>query len=169
MHSLDARDERDGTGGRHDGIHGQGQQSARHVHVNHAKCLAMLVVGRLDREPGDQPITNGQRRGTQEPRREHGGDPIDIGRRGELIEPCPHYFSYCHSNVMRNAVVAANGASVHVNTQSAARKYSAPVGLTPDIALSVAPAPKISNGIASASTTSDKSKLPRRNPTVSPP
>src|ERR1700730_283367 len=56
---------------------------------------------------------------------------------------------YCHSNVMRNAVVAANGASVHVNTQSAARKYSAPVGLTPDIALSVAPAPKINNGIAS--------------------
>src|SRR5580704_11680541 len=69
---------------------------------------------------------------------------------------------------MRNAIVAANGASVHVNTQSAARKYSAPVGLTPDIALSVAPAPKINNGIASGSTIRDKSTLPRRNPTVRP-
>ena len=34
-----------------------------------------------------------------------------------------------HSSVMRNAAVAANGASVHVNTQSAARKYRAPAGL----------------------------------------
>src|SRR5882724_9909823 len=73
-----------------------------------------------------------------------------------------------HSSEMRNAAVAANGASVQVNTHSAAKKYKAPVGLTPDRALSVAPAPKISNGIASGSTIKDKSTLPRRNPTVSP-
>src|SRR3982074_1275860 len=77
-------------------------------------------------------------------------------------------FSNPYSSVMRNATVAANGASVHVNTQSAARKYNAPVALTPDIALSVAPAPKINNGIANGSTIKDKSTLPRRNPTVRP-
>src|SRR5258708_8163018 len=77
-------------------------------------------------------------------------------------------FSNPYASVMRNATVAANGASVHVNTQSAARKYSAPVGLTPDIALSVAPAPKINNGMASGSTIRDKSTLPRRTPTVRP-
>src|ERR1700733_704042 len=73
-----------------------------------------------------------------------------------------------YSSVMRNATVAANGASVQVNTHSAAKKYRAPVGLTPDIARSVAPAPKINNGIASGSTIKDKSTLPRRNPTVRP-
>src|SRR3979490_3543656 len=72
-----------------------------------------------------------------------------------------------YSSVMRNAAVAANGASVQVNTHSAAKKYNAPVGLTPDSALSVAPAPKINNGIASGSTIKDRSTLPRRNPTVS--
>src|SRR3982074_3456561 len=76
------------------------------------------------------------------------------------------YFRY--SSVMRNAAVAANGASVQVNTHSAAKKYNAPVGLTPDSALSVAPAPKINNGIANGSTIKDKSTLPRRNPTVRP-
>src|ERR1700736_1126395 len=69
---------------------------------------------------------------------------------------------------MRNATVAANGASVHVNTQRAAKKYNAPVALTPDMALSVAPAPKLNNGIASGSTIKDKSTLPRRKPTVRP-
>src|SRR3979490_782565 len=69
---------------------------------------------------------------------------------------------------MRKATVAANGASVQVNTQRAAKKYNAPAGLTPDMALSVAPAPKINNGIASGSTIRDKSTFPRRNPTVRP-
>src|ERR1700722_3720423 len=73
-----------------------------------------------------------------------------------------------HSSEMRNAAVAANGASVQVNTHSAAKKYNAPIGLTPDSSLSVAPAPKINNGIASGSTIKDKSTLPRRNPTVRP-
>src|ERR1700722_11817420 len=73
-----------------------------------------------------------------------------------------------YSSVMRNATVAANGASVQVNTHSAARKYKAPAGLTPDIARSVAPAPKINNGIASGNTIKDKSTLPRRRPTVRP-
>src|ERR1700722_13216806 len=76
--------------------------------------------------------------------------------------------SYRHSNVMRNAVVAANGASVQVNTHSAAKKYKAPAALVPDIARSVAPAPKINNGMASGSTISESNTLPRFNPTVRP-
>ena len=69
---------------------------------------------------------------------------------------------------MRNATVAANGASVHVNTQRAARKYSAPDALTPEMALSVAPAPNINSGMASGNTMSESSTLPRFNPTVRP-
>src|SRR5580693_8826065 len=69
---------------------------------------------------------------------------------------------------MRNAVVAANGASVQVNTHSAAKKYNAPAALVPDIARSVAPAPKISSGIANGSTMRESSTLPRFNPTVRP-
>src|ERR1700694_1124765 len=76
------------------------------------------------------------------------------------------YFRY--SSVMRNAAVAAKGASVQVNTHSAAKKYNAPVGLTPESALSVAPARKINSGIASGSTIKERSTLPRRNPTVRP-
>src|SRR3984957_19117038 len=76
--------------------------------------------------------------------------------------------SYRHSNVMRNAVVAANGASVQVNTHSAAKKYNAPAELVPDIARSVAPAPKISSGMASGRTMSESSTLPRFHPTVRP-
>src|SRR5450631_2281903 len=69
---------------------------------------------------------------------------------------------------MRSATVAAKGANVQVNTQSAAKKYNAPAGLVPDIARSVAPAPKISSGMASGSTMSESSTLPRFNPTVRP-
>ena len=69
---------------------------------------------------------------------------------------------------MRSATVAANGASVQVNTQSAAKKYNAPAALVPDIARSVAPAPKIKSGMASGSTMSESSTLPRFNPTVRP-
>ena len=53
---------------------------------------------------------------------------------------------------MRNAAVAANGANVQVNTHSAAKKYNAPTALVPEIARSVAAAPKINNGVASGST-----------------
>ena len=69
---------------------------------------------------------------------------------------------------MRNATVAANGASVHVNTQSAAKKYNGPAALVPEIARSVALAPKINSGMASGNTMSDSSTLPRFNPTVRP-
>src|ERR1700722_25765 len=69
---------------------------------------------------------------------------------------------------MRNAAVAANGANVQVNTHSAAKKYKAPTALIPEIARSVAAAPKINNGVASGSTINDNSTLPRRNPMVRP-
>ena len=38
--------------------------------------------------------------------------------------------------------LTASGASVHVNTQSAAKKYNGPAALVPEIARSVALAPK---------------------------
>src|ERR1700690_884959 len=69
---------------------------------------------------------------------------------------------------MRNAAVAANGASVQVNTHSAAKKYKAPAVLVPEIARSVAAAPKINNGVASGRTINDSSTLPRRRPMVRP-
>src|SRR5580692_2351271 len=69
---------------------------------------------------------------------------------------------------MRNAAVAASGANVQVNTHSAARKYMAPTALDPEIARSVAAAPKINNGVANGSTISESSTLPRRSPIVSP-
>src|SRR5271167_4135478 len=73
-----------------------------------------------------------------------------------------------YSSVIRNAAVAANGASVQVNTHSDARKYKGPTALVPEIARSVAAAPKINSGVASGSTISDSSTLPRRSPIVSP-
>jgi len=69
---------------------------------------------------------------------------------------------------MRNAAVAANGASVHVKTHSAAKKYKAPTVLVPEIARSVAAAPKISSGVANGNTIRESSTLPRRNPIVKP-
>src|SRR5580692_1368393 len=69
---------------------------------------------------------------------------------------------------MRNAAVAASGANVQVNTHSAARKYKGPTALVPETARSVAAAPNINNGVASGSTISESSTLPRRSPIVSP-
>src|SRR6202049_2400242 len=168
MSHFDAPDERDGTGCRHDRIYGQGQHCGRHVHVYHAKGVALLVVGGRNGQSVDQPISQGKRCGTQEPRHQRGRGPVYIGWRGKFIEPGPHSTNNPHSSVMRSATVAANGASVQVNTQSAAKKYNAPAALVPDIARSVAPAPKIKSGMASGSTMSESSTLPRFNPTVRP-
>src|SRR6202034_2513717 len=54
------------------------------------------------------------------------------------------------SSVMRSAAVTAKGARVAVNTHSDPKKYRAPAGLVPEIARSVAPAPKIKSGVENA-------------------
>src|ERR1700722_90380 len=166
---FDAPDERDGGGHRHADIGEERQPGARHMHIDDPKRIALLIVRRREYQAVHQPIADGDHGKAQEPRCQRRRGAINVRRRCELVKPGPHNrLSSPYSSVICNAAVAANGASVHVNTQSAARKYKAPAALTPEIARSVAPAPKISSGMASGNTISDNSTLPRFRPTVRP-
>src|ERR1700677_4363451 len=139
------------------------------MHIDDPERIPLLIVRGREYQASHQPAADGDRGRPEEPGCQRRCSAIYVGRRCKLVKPGPHsQMSSPYSSVMRNAAVAEHGASVQVNTQSAARKYKAPTMLTPEVAQSVAAGPKINSGMARGSTISDSKTLPRFKPTVRP-
>ena len=98
------------------------------MHVEDAKAVALLVIGRREHQTADHASGDEDASDPGEPRRHATRDSIEVRRRSELVKPDPHLCQVPYSTPIRTAAAAANGASVAVKTSSAPSRYSGPLG-----------------------------------------
>src|SRR5690242_101406 len=139
--------------------------------------IALLVVRRR-KEAQYHARAQRQRGQRREPRQEHrtrihealwvgeGKHGASLGRTGGIVKHAGHRASPQPARLSRTAAAAANGDSSVVATANAAKNRSAPL-LNPSSAACTAPAPKITAGASSGSTSSGRISPPRRIDMVS--
>src|SRR6266850_196377 len=153
----------DGRPERHHHVDEHRHPRRRDVDEDDAVGLALLRVGRRDEE-ADVKARRAEHccRGAA-PACDHSRDRIERLRRG-IPEPLDALCS--HSMEIRNAAAIAQGANAAATISSAASSRSCPSGASPAAAMSTLPAPMISTGTYSGSTSSDRSTPPPRSPSV---
>src|SRR5882672_828546 len=135
----------------------------RDVNEDDAVGLALLRVGRRDEQADVEARGAQYSRRRAAPTRDHSRDRIERLRR-RIPEPLHALCS--HSTEIRNAAAIAQGANAAATISSAASSRSCPSGASPAAAMSTLPAPMISTGTYSGSTSSDRSTPPPRSPSV---
>ncbi len=116
MSKLHSPDQADAGGYGHRRIREHRQVCRWHVDVDDSKSVALLIVGRGQKQSGICPVGNQCQRRNQEPGNDLRCQIIEMGRRCELMKDFPHR-RQCYSLLILRAAAVANGAKLRANMQ----------------------------------------------------